>query len=286
AAYENQDKYFGAIIGRYANRIDQSTFLLNGKQIHLNENEKKNQLHGGNKGFDKKVWDAVIEGDQLVLSYLSKDGEEGYPGNLNVQVLYSLTNENELKIEYRAVSDQDTIVGLTNHSYFNLDGQDADSIETHYLKICADFYTPIRTEMIPTGEIASVSKTPFDFTNFHEIGERIEDKDEQLRLAGGYDHNYALNGEGVRLAAELFSEHSGIDMKVFTDMSGIQLYTGNFIEGASIGKNGTPYHDRCAVCLETQFFPNSPNCLSFPSPILRAGELYEHHTIYQFDIQK
>lgn len=282
AGYESQDKYFGALIGRCANRIGGSRFSIGGKDYFLNANEGNNHLHGGLSGFDKKIWTAETAGNTLRLSYTSVDGEEGYPGTLTVTVTYMLTEDNELSIEYHAVSDQDTVVSLTDHSYFNLNGHGSGSIEKHLLKVNACLMTPVNEEMIPLGSMVSVDGTPFNFRNFHAIGERINDSDEQLHIGGGYDHNYIIEGKGLRPAAELIGDESGIQMTVYTDMDGIQLYTGNFIEGAPTGKGGVCYHNRDAVCLETQFFPNAINCPAFPSPLLCAGEVYHHRTIYQF----
>lgn len=281
-SYEKQDKYFGALVGRCCNRIGGSCFSINEKFFKLSANEGKNHLHGGFCGFDKKVWDAQINENTLRLSYISAEGEEGYPGKLNVVVTYTLTDEDELLIDYQAVSDQDTIVSLTNHSYFNLNGHDAGSILGHSLRIHADSITPVNQEQIALGTLTPVADSPFDFLNFHLIGERIDDSNEQLHIGSGYDHNYIINGEGMRLAAELIGDQSKIKMDIYTDMDGIQLYTGNFIEGAPRGKGGASYQNRDAVCLETQFLPNAVNCPAFPSPVLRAGEIYHRHTAYRF----
>lgn len=281
-SYEKQDKYFGALIGRCANRIGSSCFSMDGKAYSLTPNEGQNHLHGGVRGFDKKIWEARLDGDKLELKYTSADGEEGYPGELTVTVTYSLTEENELYIDYQAVTNRNTIVNLTNHSYFNLNGHDSGSILGHSLKINSAFITPVKEDMIALGSMMPVAGSPFDFQDFYPIGERIDDSHEQLHIGGGYDHNYIINGTGMRLAAELIGDKSKIKMNVYTDMDGMQLYTGNFIEGAPLGKWGSSYQNRSAVCLETQFLPNAVNCPAFPSPVLRVGEVYRHRTVYQF----
>lgn len=281
-SYEKQDKYFGALIGRCANRIGSSCFSMDGKAYSLTPNEGQNHLHGGVRGFDKKIWEARLDGDKLELKYTSADGEEGYPGELTVTVTYSLTEENELCIDYQAVTNRNTIVNLTNHSYFNLNGHDSGSILGHSLKINSVYITPVKEDMIALGSMMPVAGSPFDFQNFYPIGERIDDSHEQLHIGGGYDHNYIINGTGMRLAAELIGDKSKIKMNVYTDMDGMQLYTGNFIEGAPLGKGGSSYQNRSAVCLETQFLPNAVNCPAFPSPVLHVGEVYHHRTVYQF----
>ena len=280
--YEKQDKYFGAIIGRCANRIGGSCFAIDGKTYQLHSNEGKNQLHGGLVGFDKKIWMDRIDDDKLHLSYISADGEEGYPGELRTTVTYSLTEANEFCIDYEAVSNQDTVVNLTNHSYFNLNGHDSGSVRGHLLKIHSMFITPVKGDMIALGSNMPIEGSPFDFQKFFRIGNRIDDSHEQLHIGGGYDHNYIINGTGMRLAVELIGDKSNIKMDVYTDMDGMQLYTGNFIEGAPLGKGEISYQNQSAVCLETQFFPNAINCPGFPSPVLRAGEIYRHRTVYQF----
>lgn len=273
--------YFGAIIGRYGNRIEDGTFSIDGTQYQLATNDGDNHLHGGEQGFDKVLWDAVAQDDgSLKLSYLSKDGEEGYPGNLDVTVVYTLTNENELKIEYEATTDKATPVNLTNHSYFNLSGHPDSTILDHQLKINANQYTPVNDELIPTGELASVEGTPFDFTEFHRIGARID------QVEGGYDHNWVLNqgaGDSLFHAATLYDPGSGRQMKVFTEEPGLQFYSGNFLDGSLKGPDGTPFVKHAALCLETQHFPNSPNEPEFPSTILRPGETYQTTTIYKFE---
>lgn len=280
--------YFGAIIGRYANRIENATFKLNNVKYRLEKNNGENHLHGGLVGFDKVIWNAEIiksgKNECLQFTYYSKDGEEGYPGNLKVKVVYTLTEENELCIEYNAVSDKDTIVNLTNHSYFNLSGHSSGDILSHKVKINAHKFTPINKYLIPTGEILDVKGTPMDFTELTPIKEGIFANYDQLVYAKGFDHNWVLNvsGKSPEKAAEVFDEKSGRVMEVYTTMPGVQFYTGNFIDGAPVGKDNTLYKNRSGLCLETQYFPNSINYKHFPSPILKAGELYKHITIYKF----
>ncbi len=284
--FESLDKYlegtpyFGAIIGRYGNRIAGGKFSIDGTEYELATNDGNNHLHGGEVGFDKVLWDAEIQDDNsLKLTYLSEDGEEGYPGNLEVSVVYSLTNDSELKIEYEATTDKATPVNLTNHSYFNLSGQPDSTILDHELMLNADQYTPVNDELIPTGELTEVEGTPFDFRNPHEIGARID------QVEGGYDHNWVLNrseNDSLFHAATLYHEESGREMKVFTEEPGIQFYSGNFLDGSLEGPDGTPFVQHAALCLETQHFPNSPNEPDFPSTILEPGETYETTTIYQF----
>ena len=280
-SYEKQTTYFGAIVGRCCNRIDGSKFTIDKTEYLLNSNENGNQLHGGIMGFDKKIWDAKIDGDNLYLTYLSKDGEEGYPGNLKTTVIYTMTEENELFISFEAVSDKDTVVSLTNHSYFNLNGQNSGSILNHLLKINSDYITPVNENLIPTGELMSVDNTPFDFRKPHTVGERINDDNKQLKIGSGYDHNFLLDTDGVSLVAEVIGDKSNIKMLVFTDCDAIQLYTANFIKGI-VGKGDVVYDNRDALCLETQACPNAINCPNFPTTLLRAGEEYSKITIFKF----
>lgn len=287
--YLNGNKYFGALIGRYGNRIANGKFTLEGVEYTLEQNNNGNALHGGVSGFNDKVWDAqpieTEDGPALVLTYLSKDGEEGFPGNLECKVVYTLTNDNGLKIDYTAKTDKPTVVNLTHHSFFNLAGAGVGDILGHELYINADFYTPVREGLIPTGEILSVKGTPMDFTTPHTIGERIDSDFEQLKLGGGYDHNWVLNKESegeMSLAARVVEPNSGRVMEVYTTEPGIQFYAGNFLSGKDVGKGGVAYHYRTAFCLETQHYPDSPNHAHFPSTVLEPGQLYQHHTIYNF----
>jgi aldose 1-epimerase len=283
--YLQQPPYFGALVGRYANRIGNAKFTLVGKTYQLAANNGKNTLHGGLKGFDKVVWDATIPSDSipsLVLHYLSKDGEEEFPGNLDVTVKYTLTEDNGLRIEYNATTDKPTPVNLTNHSYFNLSGDVTNSILNETLMIDADNYTPVDSTLIPTGELEPVKGTPFDFTTPKKIGRDIEE------VKGGYDHNWVLNkkGDSLQLAAELSDSISGRTMEVFTTQPGLQFYTGNFLDGKFINRGGKPINLHTALCLETQHFPDSPNKPNFPSTILKPGNTYHEVTIYRVSIKK
>lgn len=286
--YLKPGPYFGALIGRHANRIENSEFSLNGVTYRLAANDGKNHLHGGLKGFDKMVWAAKAlessEGTCLELTYLSKDGEENYPGNLDVKVTYTLTNDNALKIAYNAVSDKDTVVNLTNHSYFNLAGHASGNVLKHELKINANQFTPNNREGIPTGEIKSVKGTPMDFTALTPIGHGINAEDEQIACGNGYDHNWVLNTNGniSETAAEVYESTSGRFMEVYTTKPGVQFYSANFLDGSEVGKGGTAYQQRAGLCLETQYFPNALKHTHFPSPILKAGQEYNHTTIYKF----
>jgi len=282
------ESYFGCIAGRYANRIAGGRFTLHGKEYRLATNEGGNHLHGGLRGFDKMVWRArEFEADTemgLILSYLSPDGEEGYPGNLASTVSYTLGKANELKIEYRAVADTPTIVNLTNHAYFNLGGAGSGDILNHELVINADRFTPVDERLIPTGELKSVQGTPFDFTRPTSIGARIDHDDEQLIFGKGYDHNWILNkaAGGPCLAARAFEGNSGRILEVYTTQPGLQFYSGNFLDGRSAAKAGRIYPHRGGFCLETQHFPDSPNRSNFPSAVLEPGSKYKHTTIYKF----
>lgn len=284
-AYESGDKYFGALIGRCSNRIKNACFKLNGKEYNLAKNNGKNHLHGGNTGFDKVIWNAeIVEKNKLKLSYLSKDGEENYPGNLKVNVYYSLSDDNELKIEYYATTDKATLVNLTNHSYFNLGGKASDNILNEKILINADKFTVTDDESIPTGELRNVSNTPMDFKTLKVIGDNIDSDYEQIIFGQGYDHNWILNSKGDInvLAAKVIDEISGRVMEVYTTNEGVQFYTGNFLEGTVGGKNGKTYGKRSGLCLETQYIPDSINHINFSSCILNKNEEYKHITIYKF----
>ena len=287
--YVTDKAHFGATVGRYANRIAHGKFVLNGTTYTLAKNNGENHLHGGIRGFDKVLWTAkdvsTPAAAALQLNYLSKDGEEGYPGNLSAQVTYTLANNNELRIDYAATTDKDTIVNLTNHSYFNLAGQGQGDILQHQLRLDASRFTPVDATLIPAGEIRSVKGTPFDFTHSTAIGSRIGQDDEQLKLGQGYDHNFVLDddirGKPV-LAAEVYEPTSGRTMEVWTTEPGIQFYTGNFLDGTAHGKAGRTYPRRSGFCLETQHFPDSPNKPKFPSTILKPGTRFKSTTIYKF----
>lgn len=278
--YLQQPPYFGALIGRYANRIGDAKFNLNGITYKLAANNGKNSLHGGLKGFDKVIWNATIPDKNipaLTLQYVSKDGEEGYPGNLHVSVQYSLSDNDELRIEYNAETDKATPVNLTNHSYFNLSGSAANTILDEKLMIDADHYTPVDTSLIPTGEIKPVKGTPFDFTSPKKIGKDID------LVKGGYDHNWVLNKKDTSMqkVAALSDSISGRTLEIFTTQPGLQFYTGNFLDGKFINRDGKPLLIHTALCLETQHFPDSPNKPNFPSTILKPGEKYHEVTIYK-----
>lgn len=292
--FDNLDDYirkgpcFGAIVGRHANRIENAKFELNGVEYQLNKNYGEHNLHGGLKGFDKVVWIAeVINRDGvkcLQLDYKSMDGEENYPGNLDVRVIYTLTDDNALRIDYFAVSDKDTVVNLTNHAYFNLSGHSSGNILKHELMIDADKFTVINNECMPTGEIRDVKGTPMDFTKLTPIWPGIFSDDEQIAYGKGYDHNWVLNisDKKLRKVVELFDPDSGRLMEVFTTTPGIQFYSGNFLNGSDVGKGGAVYSKSAGLCLETQYFPNSLKHKNFPSPIIKVGEQYNQTTIYKF----
>ena len=286
--YRAQDKYIGSLVGRYANRIGGARFTLNGVEYKLAANDGPNSLHGGNVGFDRQVW--TVEGlseNAVTLSLVSPDMQEGYPGTLKVKVTYivergGLIDGGTLRICYWAQSDRDTVCNLTNHCYFNLSGHGSGSVEGQYIRLFSDRYTPIGPGSIPTGEIASVDGTPMDLRKFQPIGARIDEPFEQLALARGYDHNWIIAPQGSKLAAAAYSKDTGIAVSVHTDMPGVQFYTGNCVGGCPAGKDGAVYGDRHGFCLETQFFPDSPNKPGFPSCVLRAGEEFSRQTCYRF----
>ena len=278
-AYEAGGFFFGATIGRVGNRIGGAKFSLNGKTYILAKNDGENHLHGGVRGFDKRMWELRAEGDSIVCRRVSPDGEEGYPGSLTVEVTFTLTAENALSIRYEASCDQDTPVNLTNHSYFNLNG--GGSVLDHWLLVFAERFCEGDAGCLPTGRLLEVSGTPFDFREGKRIGTDIGAADEQLLRAGGYDHNFCLSG---KRAAELYGERTGIAMTVETDLPGMQVYSGNFLTPGT-GKNGSPFDHRGAVCLETQLYPNGMVCYGFPSPILRAGNTLHSETRYLFSIR-
>ncbi len=283
ADYLTDHPYFGALIGRFGNRIAKGRFLLNGKEYRLALNDGENHIHGGNVGFNRVVWDAVefrnAEGVGVELSYIAKDGEEGYPGNLTTTVSYLLNDRNELIINYLATTDQPTIINLTQHSYFNLKGEGNGDILEHEIMINADRYTAVDEKLIPTGELIPVENTPLDFTAWQPIGARIN------QVTGGYDHNYVLNRKGTEptLAASVREPQSGRVMTVYTTEPGMQFYTGNFLDGTFTGKRGAKYGKHSGFCLETQHFPDSPNRPEFPSTVLNPGAVYRQTTIYRFE---
>jgi len=292
-SYMKPGPYFGALIGRYGNRIAKGRFTLNGVEYKLAVNNGENHLHGGIKGFDKVIWagnklKGKAEGPALVLDYLSNDGEEGYPGNLNVRVIYTLTNKNELKIEYSATTDKDTVTNLTHHSYFNLAGEGNGDILNTLVTINADRFVPTDAGSIPLGELRKVSGTPFDFLTPHTIGERINQDDEQIKFGSGYDHTWVINGRpgSMRMAATAYEPTSGRVMQVWTTEPGVQFYTGNFLDGTLTGKSGKPYPRRSGFCFETQHYPDSPNQPSFPTTTLKKGATYRSTTIYRFSVKR
>jgi aldose 1-epimerase len=267
--------YFGFIVGRYGNRIAKSRFTLNGRTYNLTANNGANSLHGGLLGFNTKVWDASAEGNSVTFSYVSPDGEMGYPGALHSSVRYTLAEDNKIDVVISAAADADTVVNLTNHSYWNLTGAKTGILD-HELQINASHFTPTDAELIPTGEIKETAGTPFDFLSVHKIGERIDAADEVLRYGGGYDHNFMLDGPGFRKAVDLYDCVSGRALEIYTDQPAIQMYTGNYLD--TKGKGGRVYSPNWGVALETQFPPDCPNQRSFPSTVLKAGDSYRHHT--------
>ncbi len=289
--YENIRHFYGAIVGRWGNRIDKGKFTLNGKEFTLAINDGENHLHGGIMGFDRMLWDfeELEYYNQLAIkfSYLSKNGEEGYPGNLNVSVIYTFSEEKKLGIYYEMTTDQATVMNVTNHAYFNLSGNVKDDILKHDLVLNADYFLPVVEGLIPTGELQSVKETPMDFTSAHKIGERINDNDEQLKFGLGYDHCWILNkGEdGMNYAGYAYDSTSGRRMDIYTTEPAIQFYSGNFMDGSDIGHEGLPYNYRSAMCLETQHYPDSPNKENFPTTVLNPGDVYKSTTIYKFSVK-
>jgi aldose 1-epimerase len=283
------ETFYGAAIGRYGNRIGNAKFELDGEVYNLPANDGPNHLHGGPKGYFDVVWDAEqVSDSKIIFTYSSPDGEMGYPGNLDISMVYELTDENGLRIEYTATTDKATVCNLTNHTYFNLSGEGSETINDHLLMIDADKTTPVDEGLIPTGEFAEVKGTPFDFTKPTAIGERVNSDHPQMIYGGGYDHNWVLNNaeEKVSLAATLYSPVTSIQMDVLTDQPGLQFYGGNFIDGSTTGKRGIPYGYRSGLCLETQHFPDSPNKPQFPSTTLRPDDTYKHVCEYRFSVKK
>ncbi len=282
--------YFGAVVGRYGNRIAKGKFSIDGTEYELATNNGENHLHGGNMGFDKVVWNAEIVDNGVKFSYLAKDGEEGYPGNLKLSVTYTLTDDNEIVMHYEATTDKATVVNVTNHTYFNLAGEGADTINDHILKINGSKTTPVDAGLIPTGEFADVTGTPFDFREPKEIGKDVDADNQQIKYGPGYDHNWVLDrkGDGMELAATLHEPKSGRVLEVITEEPCIQFYGGNFLDGRLVGKSGKAYKHRSGLCLETQHAPDSINHEGeegWPSVILRPGEKYDTTTIYKFSVK-
>jgi len=290
--YLNGDQYFGATVGRYANRIAKGKFTLEGKEYQLALNNGVNHLHGGPKGYQSVIWKSEVIDQNgcpaLKFTYRSPDGEEGYPGNLDIEVTYSWKNDNSLNIDYKATTDQATIINLTHHSLFNLKGAGNGNILGHILTLNALAFTPVDSTLIPNGEIRPVDGTPMDFNTPHSVGERISDSYEQLVKGNGYDHNWVINknGEELTLAATLYEPESGRVMKVFTTEPGIQFYSGNFLDGTQVGKGNLPYYFRYGLALETQHYPDSPNQSNFPSVVLKKDEVYKQTTVYNFTTNK
>jgi aldose 1-epimerase len=290
AGFKNAtEPYFGATIGRVGNRIAKGKFTLEGKQYQVPLNNGKNALHGGVKGFQDVVWDAVKTNENtLVFSYVSPDGEQGFPGNLKVKVTYTIADDNSVKMEYEATTDKTTVVNLTNHAFFNLNGEGSGTILNHELQIYANEFTPVDEGLIPNGELKAVKNTPFDFTSKHTIGERIETKDEQLKFGKGYDHNYVLNGtkkNGLNHAATISGDKSGIVMDIFTQEPGLQFYSGNFMKSKNTFKSGSKDDFRTAFALETQHFPDAPNQPKFATIVLKPGQKYHTVSYYQFSVK-
>ncbi len=284
--YQNNEGYFGALIGRNSNRIENSEFTLNGKTYSLFSNDGRNNLHGGKIGFNAEIWDAVaFDSDEpcLELTLFSPDGEEGFPGNVNVKVVYTLTKDSGLSIHYTGTADCDTVLNLTNHTYFNLNGHASKTtIDNHTLKMFSSFYTPNTDECMPYGEVRSVEGTSFDFRCGKKLSDGFTSKEKQIDMFGGYDHNFALDGRGYRLCATLTSDITGYTMDMYTDRPAVQLYTGNCIEENRVCKDGEVYTKHSALCLETQSFPNSLRYSHFPNDILKKDQIYDTMTVYKF----
>ncbi len=291
-AYLNAGEiFFGAIVGRYGNRIAKGRFKLNGKTYELPLNNGVNHLHGGPKGFHTMVWQAKqLDSATVELKYRSKDQEQGYPGNLDVTVIYKLTADHGLEIAYSATTDKPTVLNITNHNFWNLDGERDTSINDHMLQIFATTFVPVDSTLIPFGRLDPVAGTPFDFRQSTAIGARVNEQNEQLLFGKGYDHNFVVNttenGAQMPMAAEVISKQTGIKMQVFTEEPGIQFYGGNFLRGKDLGKSGQPYVYRSSLCLETQHFPDSPNQPKFPSTVLKPGQTYQTKTVYRFGLQQ
>jgi len=291
-SYTDGTAYFGAIAGRYANRIAKGRFTLDGKTYQLTLNDGPNTLHGGKIGFNKVLWTAepleTSKGEALKLTYVSKDGEEGFPGTVTITVTYTVTKDNSLRIDYKGTTDKTTVLNVCNHSYFNLTGDPTKTILDHELMINAEKYTPVDSTLIPTGELASVAGTPFDFRKLTPVGSRINDDNAQLKICKGYDLNWVLNdyNKKVRKAAELYDPSTGRVLDILTDQPGIQFYTGNFLNGTDVGKGGIKYQFRTGLALETQHYPDSPNEPKFPSVTLKPGQTYSTTTIYKFSVKK
>ena len=287
---KSTEPYFGATIGRYGNRIAKGKFSLDGKEYSLYTNNGGNTLHGGKKGFQDQVWNATQpDSSTVIFTRISPDGEEGFSGNLDVKVTYTLNNDNGLQMVYEATTDKKTVINLTNHAFFNLNGEGSGTILDHELQIFASHYTPVDASLIPTGEIAPVANTPFDFRKMATIGSRINDKNEQLKNGNGYDINFVLDSsktDGTHLAAKVIGDQSGIEMDVYTDQPGLQFYSGNFMAGKNTFNNGSKDDFRSAFALETQHFPDSPNQPSFPSTLLNTGQTYHSTSSYVFSVAK
>jgi len=287
--YISGNTYFGAIIGRYANRIANARFFIDKEEYLITRNEENNHLYGGIKGFDNMVWDVEDSNSRsLVLNLLSEAGDEGYPGNLSVKVKYSINDNNEFRVDFFATTDNTTIVNLTHHSFFNLGGvyEKIREISGHEIMINADFFIPVREDLIPTGEIKNVEGTPLDFRSPALIGKGLKSDYDQIRFSGGYDHNFVINGQDtdMRTAARVHEPVSGRIMEVLTTKPGIQFYTYNEFNRSETGKNGMKYYPHTAFCLDPQYFPNSPNIKEFPSPFIQPGEEYKHTTVYRFSV--